>query len=255
MIYGIDIGSRQVKILAMDETIHQIVKREKLDTVQFYQTYGRQINDQFGLDAEEMVGAGQRVTVTGYGRYSLHVAHSTIIPEIQAHYLGAMEQTGLRDFLLVDLGGQDSKVIQIKNGRIEDFVMNDKCAASAGRFIENMAMALNISLSSIGSYWENPARINSTCAVFSESEVVGLLIHGVPVPEIAAGINAALFSRLAPMISRFRFHTLVLAGGASQNEAQVHFIRQKFACAICRVADPIFNGALGCCIHLMKSSG
>ncbi len=253
MVYGIDIGSRQVKILGMDEETQTVVRRDRMDTVQFYRNYGRTAQGQFGLDAEEITGPGQRVTVTGYGRYTLQIAHSLVIPEIQAHVLGAIYQTGLKDFLLVDLGGQDSKVIRIDRGKLQDFVMNDKCAASAGRFLENMAQVLTIPLSELGDHWEDPAPIASTCAVFSESEVVGLLIRGVPVSRIAAGINTALFSRLVPMISRFKFQTLVLAGGASQSQALIHLIQRKFDCTIYPIPDPLFNGALGCCIHQMKS--
>ena len=79
--------------------------------------------------------------------------------------------TGLTSFTLLDLGGQDSKVALVREGRIVDFLTNDKCAASTGRYLENMAAALNISLEELGRHHSNPVELISTCAVFGESEL------------------------------------------------------------------------------------
>jgi len=105
------------------------------------------------------------VVSTGYGRNNVNVENATVILELKAHTYGAVWQTGLDDFTLLDIGGQDSKVISVRNGKMADMVLNDKCAASCGRYLENMANILGIGLEELAGYHENPVELNSTCAV------------------------------------------------------------------------------------------
>jgi len=110
----------------------------------------------------------------------LNFVNANVISEIKAHFKGAVYQTGENNFILIDIGGQDSKVIIVKDGYIEDFVMNDKCAASSGRFIEVAANILKIPIEKMGSYTENPVKLSSTCSVFAESEIIGKIAEGYP---------------------------------------------------------------------------
>lgn len=129
MLCGIDLGSRSVKVVLMDGAG---VRAEKImETVAFYREYGRRQGDKLNVDFGALgLGEVALVAATGYGRNTLDIAGATVIPELKAHMLGAIWQTGLQDFTLLDLGGQDSKVIKVRRGKMTDFQTNDKCAAS-----------------------------------------------------------------------------------------------------------------------------
>ena len=121
---------------------------------------------------------------TGYGRNTLNLKGVRVVSEIRAHVSGALFQTGLRDFTLLDMGGQDTKVALVRNGRLQDFVMNDKCAASSGRYLENMAAILEVDLKELSSYWEEPVRLDATCGIFGESELIGQILRGHSVARL-----------------------------------------------------------------------
>ncbi len=253
MVHGIDLGSRQVKLISRCAETGSIQRRLKFHTLEFYRQYSRHQGNQLEIDLNALGIENGPIVSTGYGRFHIQVAHAENIPELQAHVYGAIEQSGFKDFLLVDLGGQDSKIIQVENRAMVDFAMNDKCAASTGRFLENMAQALQLSLEELSECYENPCVISSTCAVFSETESLSLLFNGTPIREIAAGINLALFKRLMPMIGRFKFPYLLLSGGAAQSKALHYFFQQKYPVPVELLPDPIFNGAIGCCAYYNRS--
>ncbi len=252
MIYGIDIGSRQVKIVFFNEKKNEFIKKIKFDTFEFYNKYGKKINHKLQIDLKSLGILNGEIIATGYGRYNINFDDAKVIPEIQAHYWGALYQTKLNDFLLVDLGGQDSKVINVINGKIDDFIMNDKCAASTGRFIENMSRILQIPLEQMSKFYKKPLKINSTCAVFCETEVINLLINGYDIAEIAAGVNYSLFKRLLPMIKKYNFNHLVFSGGTSKNSAILHYFKETFNKEIYLLDDPEFNGAIGTVIFYLN---
>ena len=156
---------------------------------------------------------------TGYGRNTLELAGGEAIPELKAHVLGAIYQTGFKDFTLVDLGGQDSKIIQVRKGKMIDFLTNDKCAASSGRYLENMASILDVPLEELGQYADAPVELNSTCAVFGESELIGKIVEGFPLSELAAGVNATIVKRILPLLRSFAGEVLVFTGGVAHNQA------------------------------------
>ncbi len=181
---------------------------------------------QAGLARDEI----SRLVATGYGRVQVPDADRTVT-EITCHARGAhwlCPDVGT----VIDIGGQDSKGIAVgENGKAVDFVMNDKCAAGTGRFLEVMAHALEVDLSEFGALSlaaERRAKISSTCTVFAESEVVTHLASGTPREEIIAGIHESIAARIASMVGRIPIRDLVvLTGGVSQNSGVVQMLQDK----------------------------
>lgn len=250
-VLGIDLGSREVKIVLMED--HRILQKEKVTTMSFYRDYcnfnGKVIVDLGKLD----MGQIDRAISTGYGRNNTDLELFTAINEIKAHVYGAIYQTGLLDFILLDIGGQDVKVVKVEKGITTDLELNEKCAASCGRYLENMANVLEISLDEMSIYHENPILLNSTCAVFSESELIGKIAEGTPLKNLYAGVNYSLYKRLEPLLLRFKGRRLVLTGGVANNTAIKEYLKSDYE-EILAIAEPQFNGAIGCCYYGIKFS-
>lgn len=249
---GIDLGSRQVKFAALDGDA--IAWLKSFDTIPFYKRFASRRGERLVLDYE---GLGllpleqwrtTPVTATGYGRNTINLADARVIPEIQAHIAGARFQTGLETFTLLDLGGQDSKVARLEDGILVDFIMNDKCAASSGRYLENMAKVLDIPLEELSRHHANPVPLDATCGIFGESELIGKIIEGHPLETLCAGVNQTLIKRVAPMLARFPRDTIVLTGGVAHNGAFVALLRDFTPAEIIIPTHPQHNGAIGCAV-------
>jgi (R)-2-hydroxyacyl-CoA dehydratese activating ATPase len=247
---GIDLGSRKAKFALLSGT--DIVRLADLDTIAFYKKYGSMVGEELSLDlegsgiftADELAQA--TITVTGYGRNSINLHGAKVISEIKAHVAGARAQTGLSNFTLLDMGGQDTKVAQVVGGRLTDFVMNDKCAASSGRYLENMAAVLEVSLEELSSYSEDPIPLDATCGIFGESELIGQILRGHPLSRLCAGVNLTLVKRVMPMLKRFPSETLVITGGAALNRAMVTLLSADCGMKVVVPEHPQHNGAIGC---------
>lgn len=253
-ICGIDLGSRSVKIAVMERSHSEgnleIKRLDRLDTIKFYREYGRKIEGKLVVDFEALgLPKMDKLVSTGYGRNTLEVAGGETIPELKAHVKGAIFQTGLQDFTLVDLGGQDSKIIQVKRGRMINFLTNDKCAASSGRYLENMAHILGITLNELGEYSEAPVELSSTCAVFGESELIGKIVEGEPLANLAAGVNATIVKRILPLMRSYPGEVLVFTGGVAHNRAVQNLLKEGTGREVVIPAEPQFNGAIGCAVY------
>lgn len=248
---GIDLGSREVKVALMEE--NKICFKEKFSTMSFYRDYcnfdGRIIVDLKKLGVSDVNNA----ISTGYGRNNTDLKFFTPITEIKAHVYGGIFQTGLKDFILLDIGGQDVKVIKVEKGLITDLELNEKCAASCGRYLENMANVLEVTLEEMSNYLENPIELNSTCAVFSESELIGKIAEGVRIERLCAGVNYSLYKRLKPLLTEFKGKTLVLTGGVANSKAIKKYIEEEYE-EIISIEEPQFNGAIGCCYFGIRQS-
>lgn len=243
MSVGIDLGSRNVKVARL--VGGEVAEMKQWDTPAFYREFGTPAGGRLAIDGARLA-RGETIVATGYGRVT--VLGATAVNELKAHYLGALSQTGLKDFTLVDLGGQDSKVILVRNGAMTDFHTNDKCAASSGRYLENMASVLGIDLVELGSHWESPAELTSTCAVFGESELIGKIVEGCSIPSLAAGVNLTLFRRIEPFLRRLRSEKIVFVGGVALNGALVKIIEAETATQVIVPPHPIHNAAIGCAL-------
>lgn len=254
LLCGIDLGSRSVKVVLMQDGA--VTANKLYETVPFYRTYGRQADGQLVVDFTALgLPKPDAVVATGYGRNTVRVAGASVIAELKAHTLGAVWQTGLQDFTLLDLGGQDSKVIKVRRGRMVDFLTNDKCAASTGRYLENMAAVLGLSLAELGRYSDNPVDLSSTCAIFGESELISRMLEGCSTAALAAGVNYSIFRRIRPMLGKLAERVLVFTGGVAQSPAMVRILRREMDCDVVVPQWPQFNGAIGCCVHASGLKG
>lgn len=246
-ILGIDLGSRNVKLALMRGG--EITDTRTVETMKFYTEYGTRSSSGFGIDLAALgYGDTERIVATGYGRMAASFAGADNISEVTAHYLGALHQFDSDTFTLLDLGGQDFKIIGIDGGIMTDFVTNDKCAASTGRYLENMAGVLGLSMEDMGSYRDDPVKLSSTCAIFGESELIGLIVSGETVPRLAAGVNSAVVARVIPQLERMGQETIVMSGGVALNGAVVSMLEEATGREVVVLDDPLHNGALGCCI-------
>jgi (R)-2-hydroxyacyl-CoA dehydratese activating ATPase len=243
---GLDLGSRNVKIVQMNGD--ELIATRSFDTIAFYRRFASQGQGKLKLDFDSLgFRASDQVVATGYGKIAVSVEGAIQIPEIQAHVKGAVFQTGRKDFTLLDIGGQDTKVVKVRAGRAVDFMTNDRCAASSGRYLENMAAILDMSLQDLTLCSENPAELNSTCAIFGETEIIGKIVEGVPLASLAAGVNYTLFRRCAVMLKKLDSEVIVLAGGVAYNQALAKIIARETMHEIDVLPEPQLNGAIGCC--------
>ncbi|PKM95564.1 MAG: 2-hydroxyglutaryl-CoA dehydratase [Firmicutes bacterium HGW-Firmicutes-1] len=245
-VLGIDLGSRAVKVVVMEEG--NIIKKQKISTMSFYREYCN-YDRKLIVDLEQLQIDEIDVAIsTGYGRNNTDLNMFHAINEIKAHVYGALYQSDQRDFVLLDVGGQDVKIIKVEKGIITDLELNEKCAASCGRYLENMANVLEISLDEMSSYYENPIELNATCAVFSESELIGKIAEGISMELLCASVNYSLYKRLKPLLSRFKSKSLILAGGVAYNASLRHYLKNNYQ-EIITIQDPEYNGAIGCCYY------
>jgi len=247
---GIDLGSRKAKFALLQGGA--IIRLADFDTITFYKRFGRLVEEELALDlagtglfsGEELALAA--VVVTGYGRNTLNLKGARVVSEIRAHVAGALKQTGLKNFTLLDMGGQDTKVALVRDGRLADFVMNDKCAASSGRYLENMAAVLEVDLAELSSHWEEPVKLDATCGIFGESELIGQILRGHSIGRLCAGVNQTLVKRVLPMLRRFPSDHIVLTGGVALNGALARLLEGATSLPVVVPRHPQHNGAIGC---------
>jgi (R)-2-hydroxyacyl-CoA dehydratese activating ATPase len=201
-----------------------------------------------------------RLVVTGYGRAMAEVAFGfPSVTEIKAYARGAEDVLpGCRSVL--DIGGQDTKAIALDGaGRALRFEMNDRCAAGAGRFLEMMASALQYDIGEFGegaASGDGSIRINSMCAVFAESEVVGLLTRGGRREDIALAVHEVVAARAAAMLGRVsKEEPVVFAGGAARNTCLRSLLERALGRAVHVPAMPEMVGARGAALLAMEGAG
>jgi predicted CoA-substrate-specific enzyme activase len=245
-VAGVDIGSLTAKAVVMDG--NEMIARSLIPTGHNSREAGRRALElaleEAGLKESEV----DAVVATGYGRLAVDF-EAERVTEITCHARGAhFMHPDTRT--VIDLGGQDSKAIAIdERGKVLDFVMNDKCSAGTGRFLEVMAHALEIELDDMGELSlgsKSPASISSVCTVFAESEVVSRVAEGASKVDIVAGIHQAIASRVYAMAARIPIETKILmTGGVARNIGVVRALEAKFSREICVPEMPQHTGALG----------
>ncbi|MDR3567779.1 MAG: acyl-CoA dehydratase activase [Syntrophobacteraceae bacterium] len=245
-VAGIDIGSRSIELVLLnaDGVLRQVKSPTTFDPLG---------------QCRKMMGVidKSRVIATGYGRKLFAESFSGInvstITEIQAYALGV-------GFLypeaktVLDIGGQDTKVISLApKGKVVKFEMNDRCAAGTGKFLEFMALALQVPLESFGEFAlrsDRRIKINSMCTVFAESEATSLMARGERPENIAMGLHSAIVSRTIAMLRRVGISfPLVFAGGVAHNPCVVRLFEEQLGQAVTVPENPDMVGAIGAALY------
>ena len=246
---GVDIGSTMTKvvILDMDGKIHaRIVGPTGAEHRRLANKVMEEALNQASLSFDEI----DFVVATGYGRINVPFADRQIT-ELTCHAKGvASFYPSVRT--AIDIGGQDAKGLKIRNGELVDFVMNDKCAAGTGRFLEVLADTLGLKLEELGNISaksQNKVAISNTCTVFARIEVVLRLSEGIPIEDIVAGVHDAIASRVVGMIRRLSTEPdVVFTGGVAKNSGVVQAVKDNLGCEVLVPEDPLLSGAIGAAI-------
>lgn len=237
---GIDIGSRTIELVVVDEA-GQILGSRQDDTGFDPMLRAREMTKELPYDY---------IMATGYGRNLFEISFDApTVTEIKAHAVGA------RFFFpgattVLDIGGQDSKAISmLDTGRVKKFEMNDRCAAGTGKFMEIMARSLGFAIENFGDealQFKNKLSISSMCTVFAESEVTSLIAKGHSPQDIAMGLHKSVISRVSGMIKRVSGEgDIVFTGGVAHNPCMQQLVAEKLDREVLVPENPQLVGALG----------
>ncbi|MGA2157743.1 MAG: acyl-CoA dehydratase activase [Dehalococcoidia bacterium] len=187
---------------------------------------------------------------TGYGRVNVPFADKQVT-ELTCHARGVASLfPAVRT--AIDIGGQDAKVLRIKDGKLIDFLTNDKCAAGTGRFLEVAAETLGLDLDEMGRIslqTDKPVRINSLCTIFAQQEIISRLSEGQPLPEILAGVYIAIATRVVKLARQLKVEPpVVFTGGVAKNAGMVKAIETVLGMPVLVPEEPLITGALGAAI-------
>lgn len=247
IVAGIDSGSTSTNAVIIDAN-------RRILGFSIIPTGARSIESAYRALEEALKMAGIKmedlsyIVATGYGRISIHFANLEVT-EITCHAKGAFFlDKDIRT--IIDVGGQDSKVIKIdKDGNIIDFVMNDKCSAGTGRFLENMSRVLEIPVDRMGKEsldWKEDLEISSMCTVFAESEVISLIAKNKDRKDIIRAIHKSIVKRIISFIERINGEPrYIMTGGVAKNIGVVRCLEEKLGEKVIVPDEPQIIGALG----------
>jgi predicted CoA-substrate-specific enzyme activase len=246
---GVDIGSTMTKVVLTDKSsnlLSTIKGPTGAEHRQLANEVMRQALEQASLQIDDI----SYIVATGYGRLNVPFADRQIT-ELSCHARGVYSLFP-KARTAIDIGGQDAKCMRIDNGRLISFVMNDKCAAGTGRFLEVTAAALGTKLEDMGEISlkaTKKVQISSLCTIFAQQEVVALISRGEKLENILAGLNDALSSRIAALARRLGIEPdLVLTGGVAKNVGMVKAMKESLGREILVPEEPLITGALGAAI-------
>jgi (R)-2-hydroxyacyl-CoA dehydratese activating ATPase len=252
---GIDIGSRTTKLILYDSAKRKIVKSAIIDSKLDSTSVVRQLFNQALKEAHCAKSDIKKVITTGYGRELIPFANETIT-EITCHARG-VHYLLPNTRTIIEIGGQDSKVTKLDgNGKVQEFIMNDRCAAGTGRFLESVAKLLDMKISKIGSLAmksKKPANISSMCVVFAESEIIGLLSRRTARSDIVAGILKSLATRVLALTGRNLTEPIVFTGGVALIPGMGSALKQECKKGITVAPTPLFTGALGAALFAAEA--
>ncbi|WP_310604100.1 acyl-CoA dehydratase activase [Anaerosporobacter sp.] len=256
---GIDIGSRQSKaVLIHNGTIYVAITASGVSSQETAEKLVSKLVKKAEINQEEIT----KIITTGYGRVAIDFSNieTRNLTEITCHALGA-HYLNPSTRTIIDIGGQDCKAIKVnpENGHVIEFVMNDKCAAGTGRFLEKTAEMLGYSLEELGARAlesNKKIEISSQCVVFAESEIISLKARGEKGGDIAAGIHFATARRVKNLVNRLGIEPeLVFSGGVSNNLGMRKALEEVLKHPIKSTnLDTVYCGALGAAIYATKST-
>jgi predicted CoA-substrate-specific enzyme activase len=242
---GIDIGSTMTKaVILADRIIASVIGPTGPEQRRLANKVMEEVLARAGLAFDSIT----YIVSTGYGRINVPFADKQVT-EISCHAKGVVSLIP-EARTIIDIGGQDSKAITVdSSGKPTNFIMNDKCAAGSGRFVEVIADSLGIDLDRVGDISlksTNPAQISNICTIWAQQEVAARLVEGVPIPDLIAGIHQSLADRVARMAKRLKVvPEIVLTGGGAKNKGLVHALEEQMGRVILVPQEPLITGALG----------
>lgn len=242
---GIDIGSSCAKVCVMDNDIIEnnfmlptgYNSRKTAEDI-------RQMLEKNGIDIEN-----SNIMATGYGRVSVPYANE-IMTEISCHGKGAYYLFG-ENATVIDIGGQDTKVISLKNGRVMKFLMNDKCSAGTGKFIEIMSDRLGLTFEELEEIAAKgkETTISSMCTVFAESEIISLIGEGTPREDIANGVINSVVEKVVQLAAQIPADKYILTGGFCENDYFINELSKALDAAVYSDSKARFAGAIGAAVY------
>lgn len=246
---GIDIGSTASKIVVLNEEKDKIIHKKLMPSGWNSKETGEKIKNWLeSLGLNEM---NSKVVATGYGRISVPYANK-IVTEITCHAKG-VDFLFPKDLTIIDIGSQDTKVIVSQKGKVLDFIMNDKCSAGTGKFLEIMANRLGLSLEEIFEIAKigNEVSISSTCTVFAESEVISLMGNGTKKEDIATGVVVSIAKKVASLAGKKpKSDIYFLSGGFSNSEYIIELLEKYLNSKVYTDKDGQFAGAIGASLSI-----
>ena len=249
---GVDIGSTATKVAVVDAA-GELVRTELMPTGFSSVDAAERARAELEAAGLSLCAGAARVVATGYGRVAVPYADK-VVTEITCHGRGASRLFGAEG-TVIDVGGQDTKVIRLRGGRVTKFVMNDKCAAGTGRFLEVMADRLGVSHDELAELARagEPTRISSMCTVFAESEVISLVGRGEPRENIARGVVESVVGRVAALVgSAGGTAPYFLTGGLCDNEYVVERLGEKLGAPVSTCPEARYAGALGAALVALE---
>ena len=247
---GIDAGSRAIKVVLIDTQTMQLIAKGLADQGVEQDKLASQLFERVLKDS----GVGKKdvakIVATGYGRNAVGIADTTIT-EITCHAVGVRRLLP-KAMTVIDIGGQDSKLLRLGTaGKVRDFVMNDRCAAGTGRFLEIVANRLGVELKALGrmaAKSRSPAPISSMCVVFAETEITGLLASGTAREDIVAGVQTSIAARIVGMAGRNAQPPIIFTGGVAMVSGMGAALQSALGQTVTVSPDPQMTGALGAAI-------
>jgi len=257
IVAGCDVGSLTSKAVIMKDgkIIESMIIKSKAKPGDSADEVMRQAVSRAGLTMEDI----SYCVGTGYGRDRISFVNEALT-EIACHGRGAQWLIPSAR-TVIDIGGQDCKAMRLdEKGNMVKFTANDKCASGTGRFLEVMARVLHVELSDLGqmsSTSKSPINLASACTVWAQADVIQHLNNGVPVADIAAGINSAMAARMSIIVNNIGFERdVVMTGGVAKNSGVVSALEKLLGLRIKRVtkSDPQLAGAIGAALYAQDKS-
>ena len=245
---GIDSGSRMTKLCLFDIDTHSIADTMITDSSELHERLFYDMIEEV-LSKNNLTKADiLNINTTGYGRKNFTLANkysSEIMCHAKGvHYLNPDIKT------IIDIGGQDTKIIKLcGKGKVQDFIMNDKCAAGTGRFLEKVADFFKIKVSDLGEIAKDSTKkleISSTCVVFAESEIIGLVASGQKREDIINAVHHSIINRIISMSGHIQIESPVaFVGGVAKNSGMAHTLQICLNTDIYIPPSPDITGAVG----------
>ena len=253
-VIGIDSGSTSTNAVVMDQDrkirAFSVVRTGAKSGVSADRAL-KEVLEKAGLTREDI----SLIVSTGYGRVSIEFADENVT-EISCHGKGA-HYFNPKIRTILDIGGQDSKAIRLnENGEVKDFVMNDKCAAGTGRFLEMIARTLEVSLDELGAIAltsKEKIEITSMCSVFAESEVISLIANNKEKADIADGVCHAIANKAFGLLRRVGMEPeFMMTGGVAKNPGVVRAVEEKIGSKLYICEEPEIVGATGAALYALE---